>query len=50
VLRWLVAVEKAYPYLVIADMDIAYDNIKRSGRFQAIFNYRYSLSQAERTG
>ena len=50
ILGWIAAVEDAYPYLVIARMDISYDNRNRTGRLQAVFNYRYTLAEAERTG
>ena len=50
IVGWIAAVEDAYPYLVIARMDISYDNRNRTGRLQAVFNYRYTLAQAERTG
>jgi hypothetical protein len=50
IVGWIAAVEDAYPYLVIAHMDIVSDNQRRSSRLQAIFNYRFSLSEPERTG
>lgn len=50
IVGWLAAVEEAYPYLVIARMDISYDHRNRTGQLQAIFNYRYTLAEPERTG
>jgi hypothetical protein len=50
IVGWLAAVEDAYPYLVIRRMDISYDNRNRTGQLQAVFNYRYILAEAERTG
>jgi len=43
-------VEEAYPYLVIERMDISYDHRNRTGQLQAVFNYRYTIAEAERTG
>ena len=50
IVGWIAAVEDAYPYLVIEHMDISYDKRKRAGQLQAVFNYRYTLAEAERTG
>ena len=51
IVGWIAAVEDAYPYLVIERMDISYDNRNRTGRLQAVFNYRYTLAEPpERTG
>ncbi len=50
IVGWIAAVEDAYPYLVIERMDISYEHRKRTGRLQAVFNYRYALAEAERTG
>jgi hypothetical protein len=47
---WIAAVEEAYPYLVIERLDISYDNRHRTGQLQAVFNYRYTLAEPERTG
>ncbi|MBR9985320.1 MAG: hypothetical protein KFF68_05365 [Desulfosarcina sp.] len=47
---WIAAVEDAYPYLVIERMDTAYDHRNRAGRLQAVFNYRYTLAEGQRTG
>ncbi len=50
IVKWMAAVEDAYPYLVIERMDISYDHRNRTGQLQAVFNYRYALAEAERTG
>lgn len=50
IVGWIAAVEDAHPYLVIEHMDISYDNRNRAGQLQAIFNYRYTLAEAERRG
>ena len=50
IVGWIAAVEDAYPYLVIDRMDIAYDNRNRTSQLQAVFNYRYTLAEALRTG
>lgn len=50
IVGWMAAVEDAYPYLVIERMDISYDQQNRTGRLQAVFNYRYVLAETERTG
>ncbi len=50
IVGWMAAVEDAYPYLVIERMDISYDQRNRTGRLQAVFNYRYVLAEMERTG
>ena len=50
IVGWMAAVEDAYPYLVIELMDISYEHRNRTGRLQAVFNYRYALAEAERTG
>ena len=51
IVGWIAAVEDDYPYLVIERMDISYDKRNRTGRLQAVFNYRYTLAESpERTG
>ena len=50
ILAWIAAVEDAYPYLVIAHMEIAPDNRNRTGQLQAVFNYCYTLAEPQRTG
>jgi hypothetical protein len=51
IVGWIAAVEDAYPYLVVQRLDISYDNPKRTGQLQAVFNYRYILAELpERTG
>ena len=51
IVGWIAAVEDDYPYLVIERMDISYDKRNRTGRLQAVFNYRYTLAEPpERTG
>jgi hypothetical protein len=50
IVGWISAVEEAYPYLVIERMDISYDHRNRTGQLQAVFNYRYTIAEAERTG
>ena len=50
IVGWIAAVEDAYPYLVIEQMDIAYDHRNRLGQLQATFNYHYTLAEPERTG
>jgi hypothetical protein len=50
IVGWIAAVEEAYPYLVIERLDISYDNRHRTGQLQAVFNYRYTLAEPERTG
>ena len=47
---WIAAVEDAYPYLVINQMDISYDNRKQVVQLQATFNYHYTLSDMEWSG
>lgn len=50
IVGWLAAVEEAYPYLVIDQMDISYDSRKRICRLQATFDYHFSTSGMESTG
>ncbi|MEE4112571.1 MAG: hypothetical protein V2I40_07120 [Desulfobacteraceae bacterium] len=50
IVGWTAAVENAYPYLAIERMDISYDHRNRTGQLQAVFNYRYTLAEAERAG
>ena len=49
ILRWVAAVEAAHPYLVTRQLTIAYDNRNRNGQLQAVFDYRYTLAEPERT-
>jgi hypothetical protein len=44
---WITAVEDAYPYLVIRQMDLTYEPATRTGRLQATFDYHFSLSETE---
>lgn len=48
--KWLAAVEDAYPYLEMVRLDIACDNWNLTGQLQATFSYRYSLAGIERRG
>jgi hypothetical protein len=50
IVGWIAAVEQAYPYLSIEQMDIAYDHRKRVCQLRAIFNYHYRISDMERMG
>ena len=50
IMGWIAAVEEAYPYLAMANMDIARDPQKGTTRLQAIFNYRFILSEPESAG
>lgn len=50
IVGWIAAVEETYPYLVIEQMDISYDNRNQVSQLQATFNYHYTLSDPERTG
>ncbi len=50
IVGWIAAVEDDYPYLVIKQMDISYDNSSRKGKLQATFDYHYLLFDPERTG
>jgi len=47
IVGWIAAVEEAYPYLVIEQMDISYDSRNEQSQLQATFNYHYSLSESE---
>lgn len=47
---WIAAVEDDYPYLVIDQMNISYDNRKQVVQLQATFNYHYTLSDMEWSG
>ena len=42
--------EAAYPYLVTKQLTLSYDDRNRTGQLQAVFNYRYTLAEPERTG
>ena len=46
---WIAAVEKAYPYLVIRRMELAYEPKTKTGNLQATFDYHFTLFQ-HRTG
>lgn len=50
IVAWIAAVEEAYPYLVLDRMEIFRDHLSQVGRFQATFNYHFSLLESERAG
>ena len=50
IVGWIAAVEEAYPYLVTKQLTLSYDDRNRTGQLQAVFNYRYTLAEPERTG
>jgi hypothetical protein len=50
IVGWVAAVEEAHPYLVTQQLTLSYDERNRRGQLQAVFNYRYTLAEPERTG
>jgi len=44
---WLSAVEDAFPYLSVSDIEIIKDNVAQTGQLTAILTYRYNAPSLE---